>query len=103
MSVLKEAPEGSPVLDLGAARVARAEARAAAGEGNPFVKVSAGYIEVLPEIAISVAVTLEAGDIQKGLAGLLVDPADVGALLEELTSKDVEALTSFITGSSLGE
>lgn len=103
MAILKDAPEGARVLDLGAARAARAEARAAAGEGNPVIKLSVGYVEVLPEIAISVAVILEAGDIKNGLAGLLVDSADVDALLTELTSEDVSALTKFIAGASLGE
>jgi hypothetical protein len=103
MSILKKAPEGSQVLDLGAARAARAEARAAAGEGDSYIKLSAGYVQVLPEVPISVAVILETGDIKAGLAGLLADPADIDALLVELTSNDVEALVKFITGTPLGE
>lgn len=103
MAILAEAPEGANVLDLGAARAARAEARAASGEGDSFIKLSAGFVQVLPEIPISVAVILEAGDVKAGLAGLLADPADVEALLVEITSNDVEALVKFITGTSLGE
>jgi hypothetical protein len=33
----------------------------------------------------------------------LVDPADVDVLVNELTSADLEALTEFITGATLGE
>jgi hypothetical protein len=103
MSILKKAPEGSQVLDLGAARAARAEARAAAGEGDSFIKLSVGYVQVLPEVPLSAAVILESGDIKTGLAGILTDPADVDALLAEITTHDVESLVTLITGTPLGE
>ena len=87
MTILKKAPEGAEVLDLGAGRVARAEARAAEGKGSPFLKISAGFIAVKAEIPVEVAYTLQS-DVKAGLAGILVDPADVDALLADgLTSR----------------
>ena len=104
MSILKAAPEGATVLDLDAARVARAEARAAAGQGASFLKFAAGYVEVKPEFALSVAFDLQAERIEEGLAGLLVDPADLEALLADgLTAQDLKSITEFITGTPLGE
>jgi hypothetical protein len=103
MSILKKAPAGAEVLDLDAAHAARAEARAAAGKTSSFIKISAGYVEVRAEAPLSAAVALQSENIRDGLAGLLVDPADIDALLGEITSQDLEALTGFITGSSLGE
>ena len=104
MAILSEAPEGSAVLDFGAARAARAEARAASGKGSSFLKLAAGYVEVLPEFPLSVADAFKAEDITAGLAGLLVDPTDVGVLMADgLTAQDLEALTKFISGVSLGE
>ena len=103
MSILKKAPEGAEVLDLGAGRVARAEARAAEGKGSPFLKISAGFIAVKAEIPVEVAYTLQS-DVKAGLAGLLVDPADVDSLFADgLTKEDLEAITGLITGKSLGE
>jgi hypothetical protein len=104
MSILKAAPAGANVLDLGAARVARAEARAAEGKGNPFLKLAAGYVEVKAEFSLTVAFDFKAEDIKAGLAGLLVDPADVDALLEDgLTAADLSEITTFVSGFSLGE
>jgi len=104
MSILKAAPEGASILDLGAARAARAEARAAAGQGNPFLKLAVGYVEVLPEIPVGVAVDFNAGRIEEGLAGLLADKGDVAALIADgLTKSDMDAISDFITGSPLGE
>jgi len=102
MTVLKAAPEGAKVLDLGAERAARAEVRAAEGEGVPFIRLSVGYIEVKPEIPLAVA-DLIMVDTKAGLAGLLADPADIEDLYGEITTGDLEALTEFITGKSLGE
>ena len=103
MTILKKAPEGAEVLDLGAARAARAEARAAEGLGAKFLKISAGYIEVKAEIPVEVAFTLER-DVKAGLAGLLVDPTDVDALFADgLTSQDLEAMQALVTGQPLGE
>lgn len=103
MSILKQAPKGSEVLDLGAARAARAEARAAAGKGRSFIKLTVGYVEVKPEIPLSVADDLVNEKVREGLAGILADPDDVAALLGEITQNDVEELAAFITGTSLGE
>jgi phage-related tail fiber protein len=103
MSILKKAPTGSEVLDLGAARVARAEARAAAGKGASFIKLTVGYVEVKPEIPLAVADDLVNEKVRQGLAGLLADPDDIDALLGELTQNDVQDLAAFIMGASLGE
>ena len=104
MAILNEAPKGAKVLDLEAGRVARAEARAADGAANPVIKLAAGFVEVLPEVTIAVATAFEQGNIREGLAGLLVDPADVDALFADgLTAKDMEEITKFLSGLSLGE
>jgi len=103
VTIRKKVPEGAEVLDLGAARAARAEARAAEGLGAKFLKISAGYIEVKVEIPVEVAFTLER-DVKAGLAGILVDPTDIDALLADgLTSQDLEAMQALVTGKSLGE
>jgi hypothetical protein len=103
LSILKKAPADAEVLDLGAGRVARAEARAAEGLGGKFLKLAAGYVEVKAEIPVEVAFTLEV-DLKAGLAGLLVDPADLDALIADgLTSGDIEAMQALVTGKSLGE
>lgn len=104
MTILKKAPEGAQVLDLGAARVARAEARAAEGKGNPFLKLAAGFVEVKPEFALTVAFDFKAERIEEGLAGLLVDPADLPVLLADgLSGQDLEGIAKFINGTPLGE
>lgn len=103
MTILKERPDGAQVLDLGAARAARAEARAAAGDVSPVLKLDAGYVAIRPEFPVSVAETLSAGKIRDALAALLVDADDVDILLEEgLTAQDLNAIVTFI-GASLGE
>jgi hypothetical protein len=104
VTVLTEAPAGAKVLDLGAAQAARQEARAAAGEPNPVIKLTAGYVEMKSEIPLVAAVDLNAGDLRGGLGGLLSDPADVDVLLSGITATDVSDLVQFITGSlTLGE
>ena len=104
MSILKQAPDGATVLDLGAARVARAEARAAAGSTGSFLKLTAGFVEVKPEFSLTVAMDFEAEKLREGLAGLLADPADVDVLLADgLTKEDLKAIGEFITGAPLGE
>jgi hypothetical protein len=104
MAILKSAPEGANVLDLDAARVARAEARAAAGESLPLIKVAAGYVETKPEIDLTCADDFVAGRISAGLAKLLADPTDVASLLADgLSRDDLEAITTFVAGTSLGE
>ena len=103
MSILKKAPEGAEVLDIAGARAARAEARAAAGVGARFIKLTAGFVEVNPEVVLAAAIDLQSERLREGLGALLVDPADVDVLVNELTSADLEALTEFITGATLGE
>lgn len=104
MSILLQIPSGARELDLGAARAARAEARAASGEGNPFLKLAAGYVEIKAEIALTVAFAFQNKDIKGGLEGMLVDPADVDALLADgLSSDDLKEISKFVTGASLGE
>jgi len=102
MTILKAAPEGAKVLDLGAERAARAEVRAADGDGVPYLRLSVGYVEVKAEIPLVVA-DLMLVDTKAGLAGLLADPGDIEDLYGEITVGDLEALTEFITGKSLGE
>jgi hypothetical protein len=104
MAILKAAPEGAKVFDLEAARAARAEARSAAGGGNPLLKVSGGFIEVHPEIELSAVDDLNANRFEVALGKILVDPADVPTLLGSgLTSNDLTAIAYFITGATLGE
>ena len=103
MTILKKAPAGAQVLDIGAGRAARAEARAAEGLGSPFLKISAGFIAIKAEIPVEVAYTLQS-DVKAGLAGLLVDPSDIDSLFADgLTKEDLEAITALITGKPLGE
>ena len=102
MSILKTAPEGAEVLDLGAARVARAEARQ--GKPLPVIKLSAGFVEVSAEMDVMSADDFAAGRIKEGLAKLLADPTDVDELVKGGISKDdLEQIVQFVTGKSLGE
>lgn len=100
MAILREAPAGADVLDLGAARVARAEARSA----QPYIKLSAGYVAANPEVRIDVAFLIDAGDVKGTLSALLADPKDVDALLKDgLTAQDIQAIMQWITGLTVGE
>lgn len=102
MSILTEAPAGAEVLDLGAARAARAEARK--GQPLPVIKLSAGFVEVSPEMDVMSAEDFAAGRLREGLAKLLADPADVDELIAGGVSKDdLEQIVQFVTGNSLGE
>lgn len=102
--ILKTAPEGAEVLDLGAARVARAEARAAEGKAASFIKLSSGFVEVKAEMPIDVAFKFAAEDIRGGLADLLADPSDLDVLLADgVSAQDLAEITKFIAGASLGE
>lgn len=102
MSILVSAPEGAEVLDLGAARAARAEARV--GKALPVIKLAAGFVEVSPEMDVLSADDFAAGRIREGLAKLLADPADVDELVKGGISKDdLEQIVQFVTGNSLGE
>ena len=104
MAILSEVPAGADVLDLGAARAARAEVRAESGKGSVFVKLAAGFVEVRAEFSLQTAFDFKSEDIKAGLAGLLVDPADVDALLADgLTAQDLEEITKLVSGVTLGE
>lgn len=104
MAILSQAPEGAQVLDLVANRAARAEARAAAGEGLPVVHLDAGFVQVKAEVDLLCAEDFTRGDFRAGLVKLLEDPADIEALVSYGLSKDdLEALTMFVTGDALGE
>jgi len=102
MSVLKEAPEGADVIDLDAARAARAEA--AAGTPATVLKVSAGFIELRREVDVLAAEAFTSGQIREGLSKLLADPTDVDEIVKDGLSKaDLQVIVTFITGNSLGE
>ena len=104
MAILNEAPKGAEVLDLGAARVARAEARTAAGKHSAYIKLAAGYIEVQPEVPLNAALLFEQNDLAGGLALLLVDADDATALLADgLTAEDLKSIIEFISGKTPGE
>lgn len=104
MAILSELPKGASVLDLDAARVARAEARSLDGKGNPFLKISAGFIEVKPEVALEAAFLFQEEKLREGLALLLIDADDVQPLLASgLTANDLEEIVRFISGANLGE
>jgi hypothetical protein len=103
MAILKEAPAGANVLDLGAARAARAEARAATGAVDPVIKLTAGFVPIKPEFDVTVAELLVGGKIREALAALLVDPADVDSLISEgISAQDLNAIVAFV-GASVGE
>ena len=100
--ILKEAPAGAEVIDLVAARAARAEVRKDAPAR--LVKVTAGFVELAPEIDIFCAADLMEGRYKEGLSKLLADPADIEPLLAfGLSVDDLSILTEAITGRSLGE
>ena len=100
MAILSDAPKGADVLDLGAARAARAEARAS----DPYIKLSAGYVQANAEVRIDSALKIDQGDVRGVLSALVIDPADVDVLLEDgLTAQDIQAIMQWITGFSVGE
>jgi hypothetical protein len=103
MAIISNLPDGATVLDLAAERAARAEARAAQGLGDPFIKLEAGYVQVNPEVPLAAAFLFQEEKIKEGLALLLVDEADVETLWPILTAADFEAIVNFITGKSVGE
>jgi hypothetical protein len=103
MAIISKLPEGASVLDLDAARVARQEARAAQGLGDPFIKLEAGYVQVAPEVPLAAAYLFQDGNIKDGLELLLADKADVDVLWPILTAGDFEAIVNFITGKTPGE
>lgn len=103
MALIKEAPADATVIDLGAARQARAEARAEQGIVDSYIKLDAGYVPVKAEFALALVENLKDGEVRKALADLLADPADVDALLDAgLSAQDINVIVAFI-GSSLGE
>lgn len=102
MAILDRAPDGAEVLDLGAARAARKEAR---GDlPKPVIKLTAGFVEINPEFDVLSAEDFAAGHIKAGLARVLADPTDIDELVKGgLSQADLEAIVSFVTGRSLGE
>lgn len=100
MAVFDSIPEGAEVIDLGAARAARAEAR----QTKTYIKVSAGYIEVKPEIALETADAFTEGRVREGIEAMLADPADVDVLYKDgLSTEDLQVIVEHISGKSLGE
>lgn len=103
MAILTEAPEAANIIDLDAARKARAEARAESGGEVTVIKLAAGFVECRPEFSLSVVEKLRSSDIRGALADLLLDPADTDALLAEgVTAQDLGVIVSFV-GASVGE
>jgi hypothetical protein len=103
MAILRALPDNAVSFDLDAARVARAEARAAAGQGSQFIKVSAGYIEVKAEVPLEAAYLLQQENIKEGLGLVLTDPADVDVLWSTLSADDFKEIIEFISGKTVGE
>jgi hypothetical protein len=104
MAILKEAPEGAPVLDLGAVRAARQEARAATGAATPVIKLAVGYVELNPEFDVMSAEDFATGNIRGGLSRVLADPADIDELIKGgLSRDDLKSIMEFVTGTSEGE
>ena len=100
MAILETIPEGAAVIDLDAARIARAEAR----ESKTFIKLSVGYVEVKPEIALESAEAFQQERVRDGIALLLSDPADVDALYKDgISAEDLAVIVEHISGKTLGE
>ena len=100
MAILDSIPDGAKVIDLEAARVARAEAR----ESKTYVKLSAGFVEVKPEIALESAEAFEEGRVRDGISSLLADPADVDALYKDgISAEDLAVIVEHVSGKTLGE
>lgn len=91
-------------IDLDAARAARIEQRAAAGKGNPKVKLGGQVFEFRAELPIVAAELALDGKITEALALLLVDPGQADAFMAAgLSQYDVELLMDRLFGSTLGE
>lgn len=102
MSILSEAPEGAEVIDLAAARAARAEVDATLPP--VLLKIEAGFIQLKRDLDVLAAEDFTDGHIREGLAKLLADPADIDELVKRGLSKDdLQAIVNHITGSTLGE
>ena len=102
MALIKKVPSGTKVFDLPAARAARAEARV--GEPAVYLKLSAGYVEIKPELDVFVVEELLAGNLKPALVRLFVDPNDADTLLKEgISDADMRAIFEFAAGKSLGE
>lgn len=103
MAIISKLPEGATVLDLAAERAARQEARAAQGLGDPYIKLEAGYVQVVPEVPLAAAYLFQDERIQEGLELLFADKADAETIWPTLTAGDFEAIVKFITGKTPGE
>lgn len=103
MAITTDAPKDAAVIDLGAARKARAEERAKQGVPETYIKLDAGYVPVKAEFTLALVENLKDGDIRAAILDLLADPADVDTLLASgLSAQDVNVIVSHI-GNSLGE
>lgn len=102
MAILQTAPEGAEVIDIAAARAARAEVDATLPP--VLVKIDAGYVQLSREIDVLCADDFTDGHIRAGLAKILQDPADIDAIVSYGLSKDdLEQIVNYITGKTLGE
>ena len=102
MAIVKKEPKGAKIFDLPAARAARAEARV--GEPAVFLKLTAGYVEIKPELDIFVIEELLQGQVKPALVRLFVDPKDADELLKEgICDADMKAIFEFAAGKELGE
>ena len=102
MALLKKAPDGAKVLDLPSARLARAEARV--GEPSSYIKLTAGYVEIKPELDVLVVGDLIEGNVKDALLRLFTDPKDVDVVMAEgISDIDLKAIFEFASGKSLGE
>jgi len=102
MTIQQQAPDGAQIVDLVAARAARAEVDASLPPA--LLKIDAGYIEIRREIDVLSAEDFTNGQFRAGLSKLLADPADVDELVAFGLSKgDLELIVNYITGKTLGE
>jgi hypothetical protein len=103
MAIISKLPEGANVLDLAAERAARQETRAAQGLGDSFIKLEAGYVQVIPEVPLAIASLLQSERILEALELMFVDKADAEAIWPTLTAADFESIVTFISGKTPGE
>ncbi len=103
MAIVTDLPEDATVIDLDAARKARAEARAESAAPDTYIKLAAGYVPVKAEFSLSVIEHLRKGEVADALAALLTDPADADVLIADgVSAQDINVIMAFV-GSSLGE
>lgn len=102
MSILSEAPAGAEIIDLAAARAARAEVDATLPP--VLLKIDVGYIQLARDIDVLCAEDFTEGHFRTGLSKLLADPTDIDAIITYGLSKDdLEKIIQYVTGVALGE